>query len=422
MNISGPVSLYLAEYNNVKYAFFGDHHGSLEGKCIPCNDQGLKNHLDNENNCLVITNLLDNIFKGNEKKKKGVDLFLEIPFRKTSKKIKISDGTVLNEIEDYFNDCLSKLQICAFKNVLFHFSDIRFETIDLTSKEYVEKNPKYKPYERKLDTLYKEYLYGINRLGFEEYIRLKLDKLLTFNNEESYDEIKNLLEKIFIGKNSLSYQLYLLYLTSNDIENDVISLFKNIPINKELLIPKNMIVKRRNKTMFRTRAQLEALELEGKQEIAEKIKNFVLDTHNFNLEKLIIPGLNDIFNSLDILKNKNKPENYLSLLNDTIYKIKVQLITNQSLIFDAYTLARMFRSFTYQDDNIKRSKVLIYVGYFHCINYSTFFEKYLHVPVKKYEPKNPYDLFTMKQKYMKNTIPFERCIEISTDDYFWLLD
>jgi hypothetical protein len=97
IKISGPVSLYLTEYNNVKYAFFGDHHGSLEGKCIPCDSQNSAEY----NNCLDITKFLDNIFEQNEKKNKGVDLFLEIPFRKTSKKIAISTGTVLNSIENY---------------------------------------------------------------------------------------------------------------------------------------------------------------------------------------------------------------------------------------------------------------------------------------------------------------------------------
>ena len=70
INISGAVSLYLTEYKNKRYYFFGDVHGSFKGGCAD-NCQLLSPHTfqtENEDqDCVDISKFIDLVCRSQER-------------------------------------------------------------------------------------------------------------------------------------------------------------------------------------------------------------------------------------------------------------------------------------------------------------------------------------------------------------------
>ena len=90
-----------------------------------------------------------------------------------------------------------------------------------------------------------------------------------------------------------------------------------------------------------------------------------------------------------------------------LMKISSFTISGVSLLMDAYTLARMFR--TYPGKNhIDSSKSIVYAGDAHISTYVDFLETQMGARFNKYNPN--------KDK-LKNYEALSRCIDVNLDDF-----
>jgi hypothetical protein len=71
-------------------------------------------------------------------------------------------------------------------------------------------------------------------------------------------------------------------------------------------------------------------------------------------------------------------------------------------LMDIYTLARMFR--------YSSKRVIVYAGATHTRRYVEFFEKYLHVTVKKYPPD-------LQQVFNASPTKQQRCVKVNLSDF-----
>jgi len=411
IQINGPVGLNMTSYAGKKYIFFNDFH--VDYGRIDTGKSGKEcNSCVNRENCSDLENLLVNIFSEADENNKGVELYTENSFVKierTGYPVQRTGGrSYLGNILEFFKDCFTKSD-CKFKNTLFQYSDIR------SGRE--EGNF--------IDYLYYNFTWHLKyqRYGFEVILENEFRKAVNEVSKGKYvnnDILKTLIDKLFFQKidgENVAYNLYKLYLTSDDVINDINNLFDKVDLDKKYLekyvFPKPLIVNRDDKIIHRIRSQFLALEKEGKYALSKKIINYILfkyKNYNFN----IFSRLKDIINSLEIynekiLKSKakqNKFDKYIDALDKNVGKFISELTDNKVFIMDSYTLPRLFREFIIPGTNIKTDKKIVFAGNFHTRNYIDFFEKELGTKFKKYN----------------ESVKKEKCVHISVDDYFWMIN
>lgn len=399
--LSGPVSAYSGYLDGVWYYLFGDEHFSLKGECsLPCKtvDSEL-NNIDppGSDNCWDIIRLLtailsdpDNIF----------DIFMEVPFSPSRElyggRIKINKYGEIQKIYQYFQPCFEKDQVnCHWKNARFHYVDIRrignAKNIGFTSfiKDWLE-SAYYGLIWKNTGVLHEK----INKDSFTSP---------TFKWEEFIEDIDKLINWFYV--NDINHTLFRIYLLSDNFIGDVSKLFETIPIKKSNIdilnilineiLEQKLIVNRRGKIMHRIRAQLEALEYEGKEELSDKIKKFIfyIYKHTTNNTEILVM----LKNIINMDTNKILDEKYLEYL--------IKLIRNMDvLLMDSYLLARMFRSF--DDKHIPSNVRIIYAGAHHIRTYMLFFERMLGVKFEKYG-----------KAINKNPPETKRCIDIDISKF-----
>jgi hypothetical protein len=386
MEISGISSLYTTNYVDKNYIFIGDRHYNIY-ECEDCVPE----------TCIHIIDLLEKIFNyGNI-----VDFYLEIPFLGKTGFLSTLEETYKNTkfgmlYKTYykFYDCINKLK-CDFNNVRFHYIDIRLG--------YLVRNDL---------TTYQIFFQYIEAQLLDKclYILEKIESNVKYEGSDFVDDSLKLIDDFYYNEkfgNKKYQQIFNIYLKSNDFINDLEKFLANLPKFKDKFFineirrrtfNKNISVTRRSKTMSRIRAQLEALEYEGKNDIKDKIEEFVSDGFRKELDTDMYK---DAWQSLKILNNGMIEHRYsYENIQKIIKNIRAQEYHNTlrggAYLVDAYTLARSFRTFLPESN-----KKFFYTGYKHSIRYVEFFEKYLNCKIKKYYGEGCIDVSV--NEYLKIT-------------------
>lgn len=457
--ISGPISAYVTTYKGKKYEFFGDAHFSMTGTCNkPCNDVDIKDPkfrsslselIESDIPCWDISILLSNLFNTAAAKGEWIDFYIEIPFIKLIPselyvRTHLEQAGYIYKLYYIFYNCLSKIK-CNYSTTRFHYVDVRqqYKSIDLNSltEELRKLVQEFGETQLNESTFASYELYLVH-----ERIRksiLQLSQMIVMNKlqKNSYIEETNKLVRdlYFSGGQTMTgriepknMRLLKLYLLSDNFDRDVKALMsESISVSSEVLklleiiVPIPLIVNRNGKNMHRIRAQLEALENEGQGEIANKIVSFIIERYD---KKVDVNKIIDLWRSImltyeGLLNNKfKKMENVYTLIEkfEIEYKKASQFlsmsVSGSSLLMDAYTLARMFR--TYPGKNhINGSKSIVYAGDAHIQTYVNFFESILGTDFIKHEPNK----IILQQ--IKNDDPnvklqdIKRCLNVNLSDF-----
>jgi len=220
-------------------------------------------------------------------------------------------------------------------------------------------------------------------------------------------------------------RLFQLYLKSDNFYDDAVELMrdsfagldnKEIVILLKYLAPPTMLVNRRGKNMHRVRAQLEALENDGQEKMAEMIRNFIMEEYRkkSNVSKII-----DLWSAIMItyegfIKNKS-----ISDVNMLISKFAQEMkrindlarfsVHGVTLLMDAYTLARMFRKYSGKK-HVDSVKTIVYAGDTHVSTYVKFFNEILNTNFIAYNP-NKLNIETENHEKIK------RCLNVNLKDF-----
>jgi len=433
--LSGPVAAYSGtDNNNISYYLFSDAHFSLENECKdPCKKIGTKD-IQGSENCWDITRLLSDIFKRSEANNQYVDFYIEMPFLpkgtyKPSEEVirqMVPKLGELYKIYYIFYDCFDKSN-CKYKNVRFHYADVRLQ------------------YSQKLrsmgDIQYSDF--GTKDISFQEYIfkRVQLSLILLGEKMQSDSRTPNqyiettdkLMKKLYYsgGQTMMGYEkplnlkLFELYLSSDRYAGDVTKLMlpilEEIPDAKdaaevtEALITPNILVNRRGKNMHRTRAQLEALENEGRKDIADKINAYVLEQYMKNVDNSTLMALWDkfmkLYNSFVNARARVMGDERVALERlikeyESFSKFLELNVSSTALLMDAYILARMFRTFAGSSHKVSNKRI-VYAGAKHIDIYVDFLSKNFDIEFTRYG--------TTTDKLMNDHIsgnPINRCINV----------
>ena len=440
--ISGPISAYATELGK-SYNFFGDAHFSMTGTCKPCQDIVVPSlqvvNPPNGENCYDISLLLAEVFTKASEERKWIDFYIEIPFL-TPNNFKPSSSDVADGIDRFgyiyklyyiFYNCLNKAG-CKYDTTRFHYVDVRLEyqksdlgklTEDI--KQIIAMSgQKLPPAYSTSFIVYESYVSTIRvQESMQEFAKMVMRKERKRN---SYiEETDKLMRELYFsggqtmaGKiNPKNFRLFKLYLTSDNFAEDASNLIETKTVDSyKYLVPANLMVNRKGRNMHRIRAQLFALEEEGKGELVQKIVNYLIHRYEKTVSNTAII---DLWRSLMIAYDGYLNAKYRSLDDvhflldklsqefNKLMKISSFTISGVSLLMDAYTLARMFR--TYPGKNhIDSSKSIVYAGDAHISTYVDFFETQLNAPFHKYDPN--------KNK-LKNYEALSRCIDVNLEDF-----
>jgi hypothetical protein len=438
--ISGPISAFYTKRDKI-YNFFGDMHFSFGNNCKPCKD-----FIDNTNkidpvgseSCWDISRLLADVFTKASKENNWIDFYIEIPFHS---KIGIKPSNMesfdyISKLYNIFYNCLHKID-CEYNTVRFHYVDIRLQykeaTLDVMEEilkeflgESVVQNNKKK--------------YQTEIINYEMYVTMERIPIcidyLSYENIAKTPEFKNFVEDTdklikdlyFTGGQTTTgtieaknRRLFMLYLTSDNFPEEAYELLKDsIGDSKKIyntLVPPTLLVNRRGKSMHRVRSQIEALENEGKGEIAKKLVEYLSTRYKKEVKddkiRELWTSFMNVYNSFTNgkIKSPDSFRRFIEAANKEIEEVSYLFkfgVTGNALLMDAYTLARMFRTYP-QKRHIDSNKVIVYAGAAHIETYVDFFEKVLSQPFVKYEPNGKLDELTKKS--------VTRCLDVHLD-YF----
>jgi hypothetical protein len=394
----------------------------------------------NTENCYDISVLLAEVFTKASEEKKWIDFYIEIPFLSNTYTFKPSSSDVADGIDRFgyiyklyyiFYNCLTKTG-CKYDTTRFHYVDVRlqYQKSDLKGltedmKQIIEMTgQKLPPTYSTSFIVYESYVSTIRvREALQEFAKMVMRKERKRNSYiEETDKLMR--ELYFSGGQTMSgkvepknFRLFKLYLTSDNFAEDVQNLIENKSVDTyKYLVPATLMVNRKGRNMHRIRAQLFALEEEGQGELANKIVKYLINKYEKSVNNSAII---DLWRSLMIAYDGYLNAKYRSLDDvhflldklsqefNKLMEITSFTITGVSLLMDAYTLARIFR--TYPGKNhIDSSKTIIYAGDAHISTYVDFFEKELGSKFNKYDPN--------KDK-LKDYQALSRCIEVDLDDF-----
>lgn len=426
--ISGPVMWYAFDFMGRRFHFFGDRHESMEKNCtelykVPCSyvdykgepqDVGLGSGI-----CYDITYVFKVLFENSLVQRIYTDFMLEIPYRKdeptfsraTMLATKLTNEGDLNIFEksrvqqfDYihyidliFNNCFKHdKQLCPYyPYVRFHYTDIRkiehenrisrsilggyvwktlFDhSVSLIMSNFVD----FKPENENKPRIKK------SRLFIETAVKL-IDRYLMNNDEVDIENVKYMLDyryevfDMLLNSDDYTQDMeWLLDYFTRDLTKDQLEVI-HFPKFKEYAL--QLSKKVNGKDVSRIKAQYDNLYndniIYNGQNMADLIKNFIMDEYNLldygTMHAKWLNFVNTIYRRF-LLKTpiKNISKYYL--------KYEPNLVSNDSLYFDMYTLPRMFRQFKINSKipHNESTLILTYTGAHHTERYVTFFKNYL---------------------------------------------
>lgn len=413
--ISGPVYWSYFIYEGRNFHFFGDEHGD---KGNNCESLGMKcsSKSGDEYNCFDIVFLIETIFKKYSKENRIIDLFIESPYLMDEQtlfpKFKGVQDDYMNDIIIHFIDCLQRYKdICPYKSSRVHYVDIR-QDVEMGPSSF---------------HMYLLFLF----MNIEEMFT---SCLLNLYKNESCDEevlialmtfMDKIFQKFFSEEEKLYEKLFYSYFEEDFVDNIdriFIILISDIKDNIRFLDAKSkiiwkdqfdnlkkilnvvkksskMIPKRSSdaKNVHVIKVQLDELSKDKikykDKNITDLIQNFIIDEYkNMNIPS-ILESWNAFYKifekTFDLTGLGSEPltKKRIEILLDEFieYKTKyskVKLIEIDTLLMDAYTLARMFRTYSSSkksNKNIESEMVITYTGLQHAKNYTNFFKNILNL-------------------------------------------
>ncbi len=422
----------------------------MTGTCKPCKDIKIPNMQlsapEGADNCSDISVLLAEIFTKASQEKKWIDFYIEIPFLSSSK-FRPSDKDVADGIDRFgylyklyyiFYNCLNKTN-CKYDTTRFHYVDVRLEYRQSDLKELTEEmkqiiamtGQKLPPNYGSEFIIYESY---ISTIRVEECVDRFAEMVMKNDRKRNayIEETDKLMRDLYFsggqtmtGKiDPKNFRLFKLYLTSDNFLKDVTDLIdlsfvkdgKELLKLRDQLAPPTMMVNRKGKNMHRIRAQLLALAEEGKGEFADAIVSFIINQYLKNVNNSAII---DLWRGLMIAYDGYINAKY-RMIDDVhflieklsqefrkLMEITAVTITGVSLLMDAYTLARIFR--TYPGKNhIDSVKSIVYAGDAHISTYVNFFESILNAKFHKYNPN---------KSVLKDYKNLSRCLNVDISHF-----
>lgn len=369
--ISGPISISIVTYNNIKFILFGDKHFFREGSCptIMCN----------EIPCYDIDEAINVIIQRAMTHNKYVDIFLEAHFPH-----KISEGDFDITLDDFMGQtirrylpCLYNKQVCPYRNARgeilarFHYVNIRAGNEQKLSYDVLSKLRQFvNHYFVDIETLVSNddrwyyhleffiYAFIVARfLNTNRYVdsNLWVYYNLCMNSDNFINDVKDFLDKLIVFdehyvEDTINLLIYK-YHGNTEYTPDII----RVKVHKFItgmtkriyswLTSPYIITNKYGRTMHKLRAQLVALELQDDVERATSIRNFIHQqsiTIDFSQFVKLFNDINNARVHYMIYKDDTPMKNIFPLL---MYRILRPLYLVDSLLVDAYTLARMFRKY-----------------------------------------------------------------------------
>lgn len=432
--LSGPVSAYSGEYAGKKYYFFGDAHFSTKGicstDCANVDPITFKNYPENPDDCVDIVRYLKDLFIRRGQQDQYTDFFLEIPFMpKENMYVTKEDINYMSQRTGYigkiaatFWDCFIKAN-CPVPKTRFHYVDLRTkfypDTISIQAPEMYITSTLMQQAADNLVKMYQRYMMYNQTLPQDELI-----EAVNFIVKDFYQSGGQTMKGVVPPKNVL---LFRAYLESDNIYEDVNNLFSQIYVRlpprdliefKNTLLPEGLIVVRDGKQMFRARAQLWALEQEGKGDMARKIKEYAFRKFDSLTDSYKITTLwTKVMKLYNVMTGQTKSrvramgDDYIDphVILEELMNLQSSLLStilSNVYLMDVYMLARMFRTFP-GTGHIDSTTAIVYAGDAHIDNYVDFFEEVLRVSFIKHRPNS---MFT-------NVDSIIRCVNIDIKDF-----
>ncbi len=413
--LSGPYKAFSGMYKNNKILLFADAHFSLSNECKqPCKYISLP-ELDiisppGSETCWEISRLLSDIFNLQNQEGNWVDFFLEIPFagknepKSTAQNVyrAIRSSGNLSKLRYTFYNCFTKHN-CQYSNVRFHYSDVRLQdkivrNMPITLSSYISKR-------------------------FEISLRIFTSRFNEFDNDiydrnDFVEDTDKIIKSVYsVGQDEpLNKKLFKLYLTSDnyptDLQKLLMSLIESLKesetkkeLTKQVMTPL-LTVNKNGKIMHRARAQLVALEQEGKSDISNLIQDFIISNYNTKTNNsTMIKSWNSFIKIYRSFIRGEVKRDDLTKARQKYLEFKHSNIFIDALLMDTYILSRMFR--TFPGTNHIDSKVkIIYAGGNHIDTYVKFFVSKLGIKFDSYGKNIP-----------KSVINPNRCIDININKF-----
>lgn len=409
ISISGPVSVTIAQYGEVKFILFGDQHQSFEGECnMPCANANYElrdlskpnkfkrdvfQHgkflkvLDpdafvNEVLCYTADGIIARTIRLANAKNEYVDVYLEsamlgeegnIPSNPTS--------SMALTLKSYWR-CLYNRNTCPYKNARFHYVDIRLKTIPEKFFDFMRLYYEPKIFINGTDTLddHLKFVYYdiVTKIFFDndrfinstlfQYYKLCIESDNFIKDTESFLADKFIVDNTYTesiidlmvqryqpwdinNPNSVrnSHNGYALNYVKGEIHRTIEQLPTKI---RSMLSDPSLITKRDGKVMHRIRAQLYGLKVQGDGNRARSLRDFIY--RKMSDIQINMP--------LTYLRNSNNARiRYIEthdreVLNAYGFFGGVPLLQIDSYMMDLYTLARMFRTYPIEHRTQNKSR------------------------------------------------------------------
>jgi hypothetical protein len=433
IQISGPSSYHILEYQGIVFHLFGDQHESKTiGSCQSMRGGELGLSCDSINytfdginisnsDCWSIGALFEEWFTYNNDMGIPTDVYFELSFTKSkenrfSDKLKVleerrkgprslvghrsskqhyddSTDDITTDWREtlglYFDECLKpKKRKCSYLPfVHIHYADIRsifYDKIQLSEDPFSRYNPDILNF--RMDGEFINYLTMANKYmgevrNLEKYVD-KLNKDIVDFNNVFFNLISNVDEIIldfYFGEIPLvtaidKYRDYILVLTT---QKDV----QRIYLDKLKLIENSAVFRNDNELMTRTAAEYKRLQ-KLYPTIAEKLKQFIFETATNAQEEYFkyyenrVPQISyDQVNARDVVY----------VMFGLLEKISNEIIPFAAFNMDIYTISRIFVQYflrrdqieKYQSKENKKYQVILYAGHYHNNRYSKFLLQHL---------------------------------------------
>lgn len=403
LKISGAITITKTQFHNKNFFFFGDIHKSWTGLCPdPCTSMKDQNII---NDCVMVDKLLAWIFESYQNYK--IDFYLEFPYipvlLSSPNRQKFQRRDMLSQMRLEFENCFYR-ETCSYTNVHFHSIDVRLGNIE---------------------NKYLIVLQGIYNL-YDQFV--KIFQIAVGNQDQQPDDrILNIM-KIYdwVSTDNNLHQIFDVYLKSDDYVTEMKILFqplfselqgrpKLIQYLEKILFQPKSIVFRRNKSMSRIRAQIEALVEQGDSVLADKITGYISRKFKEKFGYFKADGwralmayyhqyLNLSIHDRDYLSIKQGIINFLNQ-----HPTDLSYVPIEALLMDAYTLARMFR--LYPDWPSQLS--IVYAGVAHIQIYLDFFESELGCVIINFDDSYKFWLTKYQRSLPFNPNMVNRCLSLS---------
>jgi len=355
--LSGPTLAATANYSGVAFYFLGDQHFSTEYSCEgPCTTFDGKELKNPDAICQSATGWIYRLAQSS--KDYTVDVYLEAPLP--------YPGSVRPSGE--------------------RWEKYRAELGILVDVEEAFRDPAYRVHH--LDTRIEYTPTGGRNITIEDAV---VDYLLMAGRKGMPPRDVRTIIRLLYGKSSLVMGLYRLMLDSDHYTEEVSELFH--PLLKKMTKPTSWQALKRgilqnswvsqigDKVQHRVRKQLYRLEQEGRSKLAQQIRDWSWKRfESLPIETPIKAASRAIWkHSVGALPEADK-DKAVEQLKGYIRKL---VVLRQSILMDAYALARMLRNWP-GADRPPSAKRIVFTGAAHSLEYIRFFQEELKVTVNVY--------------------------------------